>query len=338
MPDSVDDPLAPPAGIPDDLAEDLLRRLRAGELDLPLPGAGDTLERFRALAQLGRADLCLAKLAEAHADADAILAELTGTRVKPGELWAVWAAEPPTAVVRAHRDPATPTGYRVDGRKAWCSGAALCTHALITAEAEDGPRLMAVDLRAAGARPAPGTWAGPGMSRAGTTELDLAHVPAAAVGGPGEYLRRPGFWAGAIGVAAVWLGGASGLADTLLDRGRAGLLDAHGLAHLGAVDAALTSAWTLLSELAAQIDRAPSAQCRIDALRARAVVEDAVATTLSRTARALGPGPFATDRRFALAAADLPVYVRQSHAERDLAQLGQLVAGASDGETGFPRW
>lgn len=334
----MDDQPDPRTGIPGDVASDLLRRLRAGELDLPLPGAGDTLRRFRALGELGRADLCLAKIAEAHADADAILAELTGTRVKTGELWAVWAAEPPTAVVRAYRDPATPTGFRVEGRKAWCSGAALCTHALITAVSDDGPRLMAVDLRDEGARPAPSTWAGPGMSRAGTTELDLAHVPAAAVGGPGRYLSRPGFWMGAIGVAAVWLGGAGGLADALLARARTGRLDAHGLAHLGAVDAALTSAWALLSDLAAQIDDAPTRDCRIDALRARAVVEDAVTTTLARTTRALGPGPLAGDRRFALAAADLPVYIRQSHAERDLAQLGESVASADPGEPGFPRW
>ena len=47
----------------------------------------------------------------------------------------------------------------------------------------------------------------------------------------------------------------------------------------------------------------------------------------------------AVDRHFALAAADLPVYVRQSHAERDLAQLGEAVAaaGASYG-LGEPGW
>ena len=322
--------------IPADLIAQVRRRLDHGALHLPLPGAGETARRLRALAALGREDLCLAKIAEAHADADAILAELAGRRVQPGELWAVWAAEPPTAVVRASRDADADAagGWRVDGLKAWCSGAAICTHALITAVSDEGPMLMAVDLGDAGAHVAEPTWAGPGMSRAGTTEVRLDHVPARAVGGPGEYLSRPGFWQGAIGIAAVWLGGAAGLADALLGKGRAGRLDAHGLAHLGAVDAALTGAWALLDGLAAQIDADPHADRRMDALRARAVAEDAVATTLSRATRALGPGPFAVDRHFALAAADLPVYVRQSHAERDLAQLGEAVA-AAPGEPGW---
>jgi hypothetical protein len=40
----------------------------------------------------------------------------------------------------------------------------------------------------------------------------------------------------------------------------------------------------------------------------------------------LGATPFCRDSHFARLAADLPVFVRQSHAEKDLAQLGQQVA------------
>lgn len=325
------------------LLESLDALRREGGLRAPLPGCGDTARRFRVLAGLGRLDLCLAKIVEAHLDADAILAELTGERAEAGRLWAVWAAEPPDAVVTARRDASAPGGWRVDGRKAWCSGAAVCTHALITAASAEGPVLMAIELADPGAQAEPPSWAGPGMARAGTTALTLRGVPALAVGGSGQYLSRPGFWIGAIGVAAVWLGGAAALADPLLERGRAGRLDAHGLAHLGAVDAALTGAWALLEDVAARIDATrvdaePAVDWRADALRARAVVEDAVALTLARTARALGPGPFAADRRYALAAADLPVYVRQSHAERDLAQLGEAVAAAPAGGSASPRW
>jgi hypothetical protein len=45
-----------------------------------------------------------------------------------------------------------------------------------------------------------------------------------------------------------------------------------------------------------------------------------------RTDRALGPGPLCLDEQHARAVADLTVYVRQSHAERDLAALGSLAA------------
>ncbi len=40
------------------------------------------------------------------------------------------------------------------------------------------------------------------------------------------------------------------------------------------------------------------------------------------------PAPLCRDARFARALADLPVFLRQSHAERDLASLGELVAAA----------
>ncbi len=311
------------------MERDLAELLAAGALELPLPGGGRTAQRWRQLADLGRRDLALAKIAEAHADADAIRVELGAGRIPPGELWAVWAAEAPGAAVRAAPDGQATGGWRVSGRKAWCSGAALCTHALITATADDGPRLMAVDLRADGVAPQSPTWAGPGMQRAGTVEVVLADAPAAALGEPGAYLSRPGFWHGAIGIAAVWLGGAGALAEALLARGRADRLDAHGLAHLGAVDAALAAAWALLDHVAAGIDADPAADRRVDALRARAVAEAAALTVLDRTGRALGPAPFATDPRYAWAAADLPVYLRQSHAERDLAQLGAAVAADS---------
>jgi hypothetical protein len=62
------------------------------------------------------------------------------------------------------------------------------------------------------------------------------------------------------------------------------------------------------------------------ARRVRAIVEKAADEALIRTDRALGPGPLCLDERHARAVVDLSVYVRQSHAERDLAVLGSLAA------------
>ena len=47
---------------------------------------------------------------------------------------------------------------------------------------------------------------------------------------------------------------------------------------------------------------------------------------LARTGRALGAGPLGHDEAHSRAVADLTVYLRQHHAERDLARLGELVA------------
>ena len=63
------------------------------------------------------------------------------------------------------------------------------------------------------------------------------------------------------------------------------------------------------------------------ARRTRAVVETAVDEAITRTARALGPAPLCQDAQHAQRVADLTIYVRQSHAERDLERLGRL-AGA----------
>jgi len=51
-------------------------------------------------------------------------------------------------------------------------------------------------------------------------------------------------------------------------------------------------------------------------------------TILARTAHASGTSPCVFDRRHARRVVDLPVYLRQHHAERDLAELGHLSMAA----------
>jgi len=68
-----------------------------GADQLPLPGSGRTLERFRALAVVAGHDLRLCKLFEGHTDALAIMAELDSPSPPRGSTWGTWAAEPPTA-------------------------------------------------------------------------------------------------------------------------------------------------------------------------------------------------------------------------------------------------
>ncbi|KQX74743.1 hypothetical protein [Aeromicrobium sp. Root472D3] len=302
----------------------------------PLPGGGDTDRRWRMLAALAADDLPLAKLVEPHHDAVAILHELGGRAPEAGELWAVWAAEPPFAVLTATRDAHDEDGWRLSGSKAFCSGAGLVTHALVTAESADGPRMLAIALDDPGVTDGEGpAWQGAGMRRADTRTLDLHDVAARAVGGPGDYVGRPGFWAGAIGIAACWLGGAHGVARTLEDR--APRLDPHGLAHLGAVRASLDVAGLALEAAASRLDRGTDDEDELErlALSVRAHVADVVASTIAHVGRALGPAPLAFDARHAEHVADLQVFVRQHHAERDLARLGSLpVAGTTEEDGG----
>lgn len=290
---------------------------------LPLPGGGATARRWAALADVAAGDLPLVKVVEPHHDAIAILAELGGTTPGADEIWAVWAAEPPFAVLDA--DGAGDT-WTVTGTKAFCSGASLATHALVTARTGRGSRLFAVDLASSGIAPSAGgpAWSGPGMSRADTSSLTFDHVAARPVGGAGAYVDRAGFWLGAIGIAACWIGGARGVAATLEDS--AEKLDAHGLAHLGAVRSALVTSALALDAAADLADRGPlpvaQAERLAHALRAHAA--GVVESVVSHVGRASGPGPLAFDARHAEHVHDLQVFVRQHHAERDLERLGAL--------------
>lgn len=306
------------------------RLIDDGGATIPLPGGGDTGGRWQELTRLARQDVVVGRLLEAHADADAILAELTGDRVAPGEWWAVWAAEPPTPRLDAVRSAA---GWDLGGAKAWCSGAGLCSHALVTARAQDEIHLFAVALDHPGVTPDLSTWHGAGMARSATGTVSFDHVPARLVGSRDDYIERAGFWHGAIGVAACWLGGAEAVADTLRGSARSRSLDAHALAHLGAADAALAGARWALQGAAAETDRAPRdlASARVRALRVRAVVESAATGVIDHVGRALGAAPLALDASHASAVADLSVYLRQSHAERDLAALGAALAATGDG-------
>lgn len=303
-----------------------LRALVEAGLDrLPLPGSGHTLERFQCLAEVGGHDLGLCKLFEGHTDALAIIEQLGGTPT-PGSTWGMWAAEPPQARVKV-----SPAGHMValHGRKAWCSGAAVLSHALLTAwDADDQQQLVAVALDQPGVTITEQGWQAVGMGATGSVEVLFDGAEAQAIGNPGDYLQRAGFWQGGIGIAACWYGAARQIAETL--RNQCGQRpEPHALAHLGAVDSALQAAADVLRFSALHIDAHPEDNAELLARRARAVVEQSAEQVMREVGRALGAGPFCKDRHFARLSADLPVFLRQSHAERDLAALGQMVAGQS---------
>ena len=122
-------------------AEQLAVLVQHGADQIPLPGSGRTLERWRGLAAVGSSSLGLAKLYEGHTDALAILAEIDGAGVPAGSSWGVWCAELPGARVQLRQ--AADGRHVLDGRKAWCSGAKGLSHALISCWNEDGQACLA---------------------------------------------------------------------------------------------------------------------------------------------------------------------------------------------------
>ncbi|MET0264883.1 MAG: acyl-CoA dehydrogenase family protein [Duganella sp.] len=319
------------AGIAEGNAAARLDQVVAAGLDcLPLPGSGATLARWQALSIAGGHDLSFAKLYEGHTDALAILAELNGP-VIAGATWGVWCAEPPGPGVALRI--AGNGRYTLSGRKQWCSGAATLSHALVSCRDAAGRRMLAaVSLHQPGVTVTDEGWHAVGMAGSASVDVVFNDAHAVPVGEHESYLTRSGFWQGGAGVAACWYGAARAIGERLLAathpqaNATSRQPDPHRLAHLGHVDIALSGAAALLIDSAARIDAAPHADHCALALRVRLTVEAAAATVLEHVNRALGAGPLCHDAAFARMVADLPVFLRQSHAERDLATLGSQLA------------
>ncbi|WP_405371883.1 MULTISPECIES: acyl-CoA dehydrogenase [unclassified Microbacterium] len=316
------------AGLAMDAAASLARRL-------PRPGEGDTLRLWDGLAAIAAHDVEAARMIEPHLDAQAILSEaraaghdLSLLREQLGatddSTWGVYAAEGPGEGVAADR--ADDDSWTLSGTKPWCSLAAHLTHALVTAWTGDGARrLFAVDLRSAGVRAHAGPWVARGLRGVVSAPVDFAQVRAVPVGGPGWYLDRPGFSWGGIGVAAIWWGAARPLVTAVKRAAGSARADQLATYFAGEADAADWTARLALERAAREVDAGSTGDdAKVLAARTRIVIATATEQILSVSDRALGPAPLTTDEAHAKRVADLRLYLRQHHAERDTARLGRL--------------
>lgn len=311
-------------------------------LDLPTPGAGCTAQRHLALFTLARTrPVSVARLAEAHTDAIAILHEAQQTPVADAA-YGVWASNNPTGGVvlegQAHDAIAdASTGPTISGSMPFASGLGIIDRALITVTDPSnevaGAVLIDVDVQECDTIAFDTSqWFTPALADAATGSITFDNHPidaAIVVGNPGWYLDRVGFWHGACGPAACWAGAAAGLidaAEALVDD------NPHRRAHLGAMRSSMWALQAVLRQAGEEIDQNPhdavAAQIRARSLRHQ--VERTVADVLDRFGRAFGPRPFAHDQGLNQRWLDTHLYCRQDHAERDLEALGQLAAGNHD--------
>ncbi len=318
--------------------DDALQLARQLEQTAPQPGGGGTIELWNTLATVAAADVTVARVVEPHLDALAILnqaspAKLDLVGVAGDSTWGVFAAEAPGGRLNA-----TQAGekWTLDGTKAWCSLAGSLTHALVTAHTGDGTRrLFAVSLREPGVTVREGAWHATGLAAVPSGPVDFDHVAAVPVGEDNWYLTRPGFAWGGIGVAACWWGGAVGIAQRAFDAAASREPDQLALMHLGALDISLHSARVALSAAATAVDGPDCDReaASILALRTRTVVARAVEEVIARVGHALGPAPLALEPDHARRVADLQLYVRQHHGERDDVALGRKLL-----ERQAPQW
>ncbi len=293
---------------------------------LPRPGCGDTWVRFSTLASLAEEDLSLARLAEGHADALAILAESGRPTRHQGASYGVWAARTATAGVTAHR---VAGGWQLAGPKPFCSGSGILDRALITAEAPDGYRLFDVATADVVVDSVPDSWPAVGMADSLSETLTIGGAVVGeddAVGPPGFYTDRPGFWFGACGVAACWFGGARGLVAAVGASLRSDPSEVT-LVEIGRAASGLQAMRDVLESVALGIDADPDDKqdsARARAMAVRQIVHHFCTEILRQTAAAGGARPLCHDPLQARRAADLYVYLAQHHGGADAVSLGRL--------------
>jgi hypothetical protein len=286
------------------------------------PGEGRTAARLAWLMEVSRRNtISVGRLAEAHVDAVSILHE-AGRRPVDGCLYGVWASS-------SQAEPAITDG-RLRGTKRFCSGVGVVDRALVTVGTATHDVLVDVDVSTLVHDPT--TWNSAALVDTATGDAVLADVAIEAddiVATASWYLERSGFWHGACGPAACWAGGALGLVDAAI---RFVDDDPHQLAHVGALVAARWTLGALLEQAGEDIDRDPLDRDAAE-LRARSLrhtVERTCTDIADRFARAFGPRPFVVDRALAQRQADLHLYLRQHHAERELGAIAELARRATD--------
>jgi alkylation response protein AidB-like acyl-CoA dehydrogenase len=311
---------------PGELERELRDQLATGVLTLPDPGSGQTAERHLRLLEIGRADLQVARVAEAHTDAVAILHE-AGRKELPDALYGVWAAEDPDCDLQLVDRPGASSDLVLTGTKAFCTGGTIVDRALVTVRREGTAHLLDLDVRDRVTFDGSG-WRTSAFAATLTSVATFDDVTVAEsdiVGPPGWYLDRVGFWHGACGPAACWAGGAIGLVDDAIERATAKRSDPHREAQVGALAALRWQLRAVVDVAARQIDEQPGSvtEAMQRALMLRHTVERAATQIIDLYGRALGPRPLIQDTAVVRRMAELQVYIRQHHDEHDLESVGR---------------
>ncbi|RZF55859.1 acyl-CoA dehydrogenase [Acinetobacter halotolerans] len=283
---------------------------------LPHPTSGQTYQRWQTFAQIAGFDLSLAKLFESHCDALSILHELGSFEDGAKEIWAVWAAEGPT--------PLQVKNDLCNGLKYWCSGAQFVQKALISYKNKEGQaQLGVVELNQPSIHVDLTQWKAIGMQATETGRVYFENTPIRLIGEPNSYLDRAGFWHGAAGVAACWYGAAARLMSFLQQNCQESP-NSFKKMYLGELSQKLAVTKQYFHYIADRIDDKPTHSHEREIRILRAQTEECCLRVIELVGKALGARPFCENHIFANLMADLPVFIRQSHAAFDYEQIAEL--------------
>jgi alkylation response protein AidB-like acyl-CoA dehydrogenase len=312
--------------------EELAALREAGVLALPLPIDRDlwphdvraVADRLASvLVQIGRGNLAVGRVVEAHINARHLIARYGSPRqrtraaedVRSGHLFALWVTDPPE-----HRLRMSCKGdeIRLDGGKMFCSAAGYATRAVITAVDEMNETRMLVVSLGTGENVRPLEAPLQGMRAAVTGAVDFTRCSAgrgACLGQPGDYLKEPVFSTGAWRSSAVATGGLQSLIDqTTTQLKAAGRLDnPHQLQRLGNALIACETSRLWVHQVARTVEdpQADPGHAIAYTGLTRIAVETACLDAMQLVQRSLGLSAFRRGNPVERLCRDLGTYLRQ---------------------------
>jgi hypothetical protein len=310
-----------------------IARLTPKLADLGDPRDTDALlDLLRLLYAVGRRDIPLGRVFEGHVDALQIVTRYgTAQQVqaahqaaRDGAAFGVWNADLQGEPLRWDRE-------RLDGGKAFASGAGVLSHALVSVDVEGGRQLLLIDLAQLPPVIDPTWWRVTGMQRSETHIVRWSAQPAPPsirIGQPGDYVREPWFSGGALRFAAVQAGGVAALVDHTRDhlvaQGRAG--DPHQSARLAVLYRCSQAAADAVATAARHWDGEDIAATLAYVAAARAAVYEAGERALTAAQAAIGLQGMFVDHPVTAVITDLAVYLRQPGPDAQVARVGEAVA------------
>jgi len=270
--------------------------------------------------------------------------------VERGETWVAWSGEPQA---RAPGDTSrfgttlerVDGGYRLNGKKAFCTSAGGATWALLlvstagpggarhaTGAAADTVLLAACDLRDPSVRVDPRWWDPIGMRAtvSHVVEFENTHIPDEnIIGTPGQYLREGWQTCFVPHYASSFLGAAEAAYDYAIDyiRCQHKTDDPYVQHHVAKMAVAVETAHLWLRHVATLWESGAYAEAQVAGSRARHLVEHLALETVDHAVRACGARALNRPSPVERIVRDLSMYVRHDNDDQVLATIGKSVLG-----------
>ncbi|GAC1299966.1 MAG: acyl-CoA dehydrogenase family protein [Vulcanimicrobiaceae bacterium] len=320
---------------------------------------GGRRAELSALRRAGYADLSVGRIYEGHVNALQLIArfgtapqrETARADVRDGRLFGVWNTQDDEPVRIVAEGPR----FRLSGAKSWASGAAFVARPVVTAAWPDGSlQMCVVPMDAVAPAIDPSAWRPHGMHDSQSYRVAFDGIALDAdrlIGAPGDYLRQPYFFGGALRFTAVQTGGIERLvvetARYLAERGRDG--DLVQTMRLGEMHVALRTAlywldagadaWTAYDASVRDvtaIGQAAHERLAADVVDAadgaRIAIERAALDVIERTMRAVGARGLLEPLPFVRLVRDLEMYLRQPAPDAAVARAGRAAFDAASAQ------